>query len=381
MTDTVSEARPGTPSSRQVRRELEAILALPVQVEDLGPVRRLRLGSPTWERHTTELSLVGAGHVGRGEDVTWIADHHDGLAGRLHAVRAQLREASTIGDLEELVPTLGLTSGEAAETGMTRYAWWGILSAALDLGLRQQQMSLADLLGRPIEPLTWVVSMSLGTPPDTGRVLAWARQVPGLGFKLDASDAWTDGVCAELAAGSAVRVIDLKAWYPFEEVRQDPDPALYERLARHFPEAIMEDPGGDDDVLSALGDGRSRVAYDQPLHEPADLDRMPLDSGAVNVKPSRMGTFSSLLGMVALAADRGIPVYSGGQSELGIGRTQAQAIAAAWCPHAPNDISPAIFHTATPGDEVPTPPLELPSETGFGWQEDLPGGVIELPAG
>ena len=96
------------------------------------------------------------------------------------------------------------------------------------------------------------------------------------------------------------------------------------------------------------------------------------------MKPSRFGSFERLLGTMMLCDAEGIPCYSGGQYELGIGRTQVQSIASLCFPDAPNDCAPAMFHGATPQTpELPLGPVVVPSgRVGFGWDAPTPATPV-----
>jgi len=54
-----------------------------------------------------------------------------------------------------------------------------------------------------------------------------------------------------------------------------------------------------------------------------------------------------------------IPLYGGGQYELGIGRTHIQLLAAIFYADAPNDVAPVAFPSAKPTDDVPASPLDV----------------------
>ena len=74
-------------------------------------------------------------------------------------------------------------------------------------------MSLGDAVGRPARPVSFVVSMGLGTPPSTDRFDAWLALYPELKFKLDANVDWTDDLVARLEGTGAIDSIDLKGQY------------------------------------------------------------------------------------------------------------------------------------------------------------------------
>src|SRR5262249_59761611 len=91
----------------------------------------------------------------------------------------------------ELVGSLNLFPQGAPELDAWRnYRRWGFESAALDLALRQAHRTLADALGREAAPVTFVVSLRLGEPPDPGRVLRLLAEYSGTRFKLDPTNDW-----------------------------------------------------------------------------------------------------------------------------------------------------------------------------------------------
>jgi hypothetical protein len=86
----------------------------------------------------------------------------------------------------------------------------------------------------------------------------------------------------------------------------------------------------------------------------------------VNVKPSRIGPLRELFGMYAWCAERGIEMYGGGQTELGVGRGQVQLLASLFHPDAPNDVAPGGYNELDPPAGLPAPPLDpAPDRIGF----------------
>ena len=75
----------------------------------------------------------------------------------------------------------------------------------------------------------------------------------------------------------------------------------------------------------------------------ADLEEMiNLESGKVlNLKPGRVGGFTTALTMVDLAADNGIGLWVGGMLETGIGRAHNVALASLDAFGFPGDLSPS----------------------------------------
>ena len=173
------------------------------------------------------------------------------------------------------------------------YRRWAFESAAADLALRQAGRSLADVLGREPQPITFVVSLRLGEPPSAEPVTRRLAAYPGLRFKLDATPSWDDELLAALAATGAVASIDFKGAYKGTPVDVETDPELYRRCAEAFPEAWLEDP---DLTLAAADEAlrphRNRITWDAPIHGVADIEALPFQPDTINVKPSRIGTLA-----------------------------------------------------------------------------------------
>ena len=248
------------------------------------------------------------------------------------------------------------------------YRRWAFESAAADLALRQAGRSLADVLGRDPQPITFVVSLRLGEPPTAEPVTRRLAAYPGLRFKLDATPSWGDELLATLAATGAVASIDFKGAYKGTPVDVPTDPDLYRRCAEAFPEAWLEDP---DLTLAAADEAlrphRNRITWDAPIHGVADIEALPFQPDTINVKPSRIGSWRELLRTYEWCADRGIISYGGGQSELGVGRGQIQYLAALFHPGEPNDIAPSGYDWSD-FPETGLPPTPLPADlepTGF----------------
>ena len=245
------------------------------------------------------------------------------------------------------------------------YRRWAFESAALDLALRQAGVSLGDAVGREARPVSFVVSMGLGSPPSSDRVHAWLGLYPGLRFKLDANSEWTDEFVAELAATGAVDSIDLKGQYRGTTVDTPADAALYRRVAEGLPQAWIEDPDLTDETLPVLEPHRDRVTWDAIIHSVDDIESLSWPPRTVNVKPSRFGSVERLFAAYEYCEERGIGAYGGGQWELGPGRGQIQLLASLFHPDTPNDVAPRDYNLG-PQPGLPSSPLAVrPRETGF----------------
>jgi hypothetical protein len=304
-------------------------------------------------RVTTVVHLRGVGEEGVGEDVTWYAEHHD-------------REQAA-GAILPLVGTWTLESFSAALEMPDPHRRWAYESAALDLALRQEAVSLSALVGREPRPVGFVVSPGLGDPPSARVVHRWLELDPDLRFKLDPSSDWTDELIAELAGTGAVVTADYKAYYRAEG-DPPPDADLYRRVAEGFSEAYLEDPALTDETELVLEPHRDRVTWDAPIHSVADVEGLAFAPRTLNSKPSRFGRLRELLAFYDYCGERGIGLYGGGMFELGPGRGQIQYLASLFHADAPNDVAPRAYNEPEPLPGLEGSPLApVPAEVGFRW--------------
>jgi hypothetical protein len=314
-------------------------------------------------RKTTVVRLRGLGEEGIGEDVTYDAREHE----RLQARGADLPLAGdwTLHAFSEHLVSQPLFDQDPEQHRYVDYRRWAFESAALDLALRQHALSLGHTVDREPQPVEFVVSMGLGSPPSTARVHAWLALYPRLRFKLDASPAWTDELVAELEATGAVDSIDLKGQYSGTVVDTPPDAALYRRVAEGLPGTWLEDPALTEETLPVLEPHHDRVTWDAVIHSVDDIEALPWPPRTVNVKPSRFGSVERLFAAYDYCESRDIGAYGGGQWELGPGRGQIQLLAALFHPRTPNDVAPRDFNLE-PRPGLPKSPLEVaPRTTGF----------------
>jgi len=125
------------------------------------------------------------------------------------------------------------------------YRRWAFESAALDLALRQNELSFGAALGPEYGPVRFVVS----TRADA---FAWLEHNPDLELKLDPDNDWDRPLMERLAETDRVRVLDFKAYYTGTPVDVAPDPQLYRTAAELFPEAVLEDASLDGECGEVL---------------------------------------------------------------------------------------------------------------------------------
>jgi hypothetical protein len=322
----------------------DRIAGLEVDVEELELERRELSVSSEFTRVTTTIVLRGRGEEGRGEDVTYMPDQHDGYP------RPELAARRTLDAFSQLLEPLGFDD----------YRRWGFESAALDLALRQAGSSLGEAVGRAYRPVRFVVS----TRAD---IREWLVHQPALEFKIDPASEWTRDEIAELASTGRVRVADFKAYYVGTPVDQAPDPRLYRDVVELLPEAVIEDAGFTDETRPILAAAADRLSFDAPVHSIEDIEALEVEPRWLNVKPSRFGTAQRLFDALAYAQERGISLYGGGQFELGVGRGQIQALASLYYADSPNDVAPSAYNEPPPRPGLPASPLPPPARPrGFG---------------
>ncbi len=347
----------------------ELLAELPLEVEGYS-LEGLRANvSSGFERLTTVVHLEGGGETGIGEDVVYDSEDQVALqeAGAVHDLSGRY----ALGEFCELIETLDLFPVKPRREVSRLYRRWTFDSAALDLALRQAGRPLHEVLGRPPQPVTFVVSLRLGEPPSLEPIERRLAHYPTLRFKLDPTSSWTPELIAQLVKTGAVDSVDFKSLYRGTVVDQPPDPVLYRRVAEAFPQAWIEDP----DVLTeetarVLEPYHDRITWDAPIHSISDIEALSFPPRMVNIKPSRIGGLAALCATYDYCAERGIGAYGGGQFELGPGRGQAQYLASLFHPDTPNDLAPSAYNEDEPVAGLPASPLTpAPSKTGFRWGE------------
>ena len=349
------------PADRKITRaarpsDTYALLGgVPLEIDGYS-TERLELDvSSGFTRVTTIVALRGGGHEGRGEDVTYDADAHDEYPREL-----PLTGRWSIDGFSQQLGGLDLFPDRPPRLESFRpYRRWGFESAALDLALRQQGLSLGAALVRPYRPVRFVVSTRLDITP-------WLAVDPELEFKLDPTPEWDEATMRRIAATGRVRALDFKAFYEGSPVDNPPDPEQYRLVASIFPDAVLEDPSLSGPARDALDGSEARFSFDAPIHSWADVAALPALPGFLNIKPSRFGSLRALLDCVAKAQAAGMTLYGGGQFELGVGREQIQALASLFYADGPNDVAPRDYHgEARPG--APRSPL-TPAAQGPGFR-------------
>jgi L-alanine-DL-glutamate epimerase-like enolase superfamily enzyme len=345
----------------------ERVAELPLTIErHTLEERRRTISAEFGDRVTTTFHVHGRGEEGLGEDVTYDPEEHAELQGRAEPL--PLEGEWTFGEFSRHVGALDLFPNTTPFlTAFLLYRRWAIESAALDLALRQAGRSLADVLEREPRPVAFVVSLRLGNPPSFEPVRRRLEAYPWLRFKLDGTPDWPGELIEQLVATGAIASIDFKGAYKGTPVDVDTDPAFYRRIAEALPDAWLEDPDLTvPEADAALEPYRDRITWDAPIHSVEDIERLAFPPRTVNVKPSRFGSVEALFAGYDHCDARGIEMYGGGQSELGVGRGQIQLLAALFHPDGVNDIAPSGYDWADFPDGLEPSPLDpRPEPTGM----------------
>ena len=352
------------------------LASLPVEISGYElSAHDLELGSFT--RGSTVVELSGAGETGLGEDVVYdVLDH---IAHRDAGPVHDFTGVTTLGEFCELVGGLDLFGGTPPlMEASAHYRRWAYESSALDLALRQAGIPLHEALGIDPKPLKFICSTRLsGVPDPAGRVASNLEPItkrleryPGLRFKLDPENDWTPELIEELKGLAGVDVLDMKGHYKDTPVDVETDPELYARSIAAFPEAWIEDADLTPETREVLAGHEDRLTWDAPMHSLEDVKALEREPQAINSKPSRWGSIEELLKVYAHCEQRGIEIYSGGQSEVSVGRGQVQYLSSLFHPDSTNDIAPSGYNDPSVPAGLPSPPMDpVPSAVGFRWGE------------
>jgi hypothetical protein len=364
-----ARAGPGAaaPAAQELGSTYARIAGLPLVVErcELHPL--VRDTSSGFTKVSIVVRLAGGSHVGEGEDVTWDQiDQIELLRGA--ADLTWLHGARTFGELSQLLGLANLFPVPPIRDSARYYRRWAFESAALDLALRQNGLSLQDAVDRRARPVSFVASIRIGDPPSLLPLRTWLAEDPALRFKLDPTPSWDDALVAQLARLGSVDVIDLKGSYRNLTVAMEPEPALYRRVIEGLPDAWIEDPALEPGTERLLERHRDRITWDEPIHAIADIEALPWRPRMLNLKPARFGSVRALLDTYDYCAAHGIGVYGGGMFEQGPGRGQLQYLASLFHPETPNDVAPPQYNLQAVSPGLPRSPLAPePHPTGFRW--------------
>ena len=252
----------------------DAVRDLPLEVEATpSTAARSTSRAASLARRRSSAS-TGGGEEGLGEDVTYEATEHDAQLERGPVL--PLAGEWTLDSFSQHLAAQALFENPPERDVYVDYRRWAFESAALDLALRQDGLSLGQAVGREPRPLTFVVSMRLGEPPSPERLTGWLDLYPGLRFKLDATTDWTDELVARAAGARLRRLRRLQGPLHGNGRRQGADPALYRRVIEGLPGIWLEDPALDDDTRPILEPLAPRSPGTRSSTRSRDIEALPL---------------------------------------------------------------------------------------------------------
>src|ERR687888_344472 len=354
----------GHPAARGTEATYSRVAELPLQIEHCELLPLARDTTSGFTKVSIVVRLTGGGHEGQGEDITW--DQIDQIeqlrrAGDL----SWLRGTRTFDEFSALLGLADLFPVEPIRQSSRLYRRWGFESAALDLALRQNRLSLQDALERVAKPVNFVVSTRVEDSAGIAPLRALRSSDPTLRFKLDATPMWDGDLVAELASLACVDVVDMKGHYRNATVAMAPDHDLYRRVLEGLSEAWIEDPAVADDTIALLDRHRDRITWDEPIESVDDIEALPWPPRRLNLKPARFGSIRRLFETYDYCRAHGIGAYGGGMFEQGPGRGQLPYLASLFPPDGPNDLAPVGYNLQSPSLHLPRSPLKPePHPTG-----------------
>ncbi len=314
-------------------REIE----LPLKTEFVtasGAVGRRRLllvdlededGTPGWAE-----CVAGAvpGYTAETVDSAW-----DTITSRLAPEAVGLR----VDDPAGVAAALGdLAPAEPMARAAVEMACW-------DLAARTENLPLAGLLGGTRTNVPVGIALGLaGTPEDTAEVAAAAvdRGYRRIKLKIQPGADLDVVRAVRLRIGAGVALtVDGNGVYARTDIDHLAALDAY-RLQMIEQPLPADDIGGHAALQRRLN---TPLCLDESIATLADLEEMVgLQAGRVlNLKPGRVGGFTTALTMVEMAVAGGIDLWVGGMLETGVGRAHNVAFASLESVGLPGDLSPS----------------------------------------
>jgi len=363
--------RSAGPAERESLGRIERIDELVVRVPFVAP---FSISSATWScKEALLLRIEGEGVVGWGECVADPDPFYapETVTSARHIVREFL--------LPKVEPGLTFAELEArlAPVKGNRMAKATLENALLDWTAKRRGLPLCALLGCAAKPIP--SGISLGLEESTAALVAKVEEAVALGYhrvKMKiARGRDLDFVRAVRARFPEVPLmVDANSDYRLE------DAGLLAELDA-FGLTMIEQPLAATDIYQhSLLQRRlsTPICLDESIHDLADAEAA-IALGAcriLNLKQGRVGGLLESLRIVAFAAEHGVPVWSGGMDETGIGRAVNIHLQTAPGFTLPGDTSETrrYFH-----EDLVEPPVVL-DEQGFIAVPAGPGiGVEVLP--
>lgn len=269
------------------------------------------------------------------------------FSGRLHKIRGNEMAKAT---LENAVIDL-----LAKQKGQKLHEFLGLpeirIMSGISLGLQESKDHLLREVDDAVEKRYHRVKMKIKKGQDVEWVAAVRRHFPQIRLMADANGDYT------LADAARLRELDA---YDLMMIEQ---PLSYSDIYQH---SLLQQQL------------RTPLCLDESIHTVDDA-RTALDLGAcriINIKQGRVGGLIEALRMAELAASKGIPVWSGGMDETGIGRAVNIHLQTAAGFSLPGDTSETSRYFR---EDIADPPVVLDAE-GYITIPPGPGIGVEIPA-
>jgi o-succinylbenzoate synthase len=321
------------------------------------------------------VAVKGSGETGWGEVVA--AEEplysYETVGTALHVIRDYLAPAllaEPVSDIDDLARRLAPFRGH-------NMAKAGLELAYLDLLGRLQGQSLSQLIGGTRERIPVGVSLGIQASPD--QLFERVERYLGLGYqriKLKIKPGWDLAIVKEVRRRhpDILLSVDANCAYTMDD-------AEHLRSLDEFGLLMIEQPLDHDDLVdhAAL---QAKLATSICLDESVTGVRrakQALELGScriINIKIGRVGGYSQAIGIHDLCYAKGVPVWSGGMLESGIGRAHNIALASLPGFTLPGDISASSRYFAR---DLIVPEVEVASDgtaaaprgPGLGFDVDL----------
>ncbi|MDQ7064514.1 MAG: o-succinylbenzoate synthase [candidate division KSB1 bacterium] len=219
----------------------------------------------------------------------------------------------------------------------------GVEMSTWELAARKSGQSLSRFLGGTREKIA--VGISIGIQPSLEALVQKVREAVSAGYrkakikiKPGADVEYVRAVREALGNGVPI-MVDANNAYTLADIERL-------RALEEFNLMMIEQPLAWDDLLQHArlqSELRTPVCLDESITG-VDRARDMIELGAgkiINIKPGRVGGFTSSKQIHDLCAENGIPVWCGGMLESGVGRAHNVALASLGNFTLPGDISPS----------------------------------------
>ncbi len=222
-------------------------------------------------------------------------------------------------------------------------AFASIEMACWDLAARREKLPLAELLGGTKTKVP--AGIALGLAPTAGETAEAAAMAARQGYRRvklkiqPGADVEFVRAVRERIGDAVALTVDANGSYSradFDHLATLDEFGL-QMIEQPLPAADLE---GHADLQQRLS---TPICLDESVATVADLERMiSLRAGHVlNLKPGRVGGFTTALRMIDLAVTNGIGLWVGGMLETGVGRAYNVALASVEGIDLPGDLSPS----------------------------------------